>query len=157
SCWGSMGSSTQTETLVDRRRRLMRADLARISVDLFAARGYDAVTVNDIAEEAAISTRTFFRYFATKDEVVLEYRRRINARLRRSFEARPPSEGAVTALRQAFLLSSHVEPSDRERAVRFGKIIEGSQALIAQAQGEEMLGAPELVRSVALRMGLDAK
>ena len=54
----------------ERRRHKARLAIARAAMRLFHERGYDATTVQDIAEAADISYRTFFRYFATKEEVV---------------------------------------------------------------------------------------
>jgi len=51
---------------VDNRRRLQEAAL-----DLFERRGFDAVTIDDITEVAGTSRRTFFRYFATKEDSAL--------------------------------------------------------------------------------------
>jgi AcrR family transcriptional regulator len=51
-------------------RRRLRADLAVVALDLFAEHGYDATTVDQIAETAGVGRRTFFRYFRSKEEVV---------------------------------------------------------------------------------------
>lgn len=54
----------------DRTREAVRADLARTVLDVFLKRGY-AVTVDDAAKEAGISRATFFRYFGSKEDVVV--------------------------------------------------------------------------------------
>ncbi|GAC1611105.1 MAG: mycofactocin system transcriptional regulator [Mycobacteriales bacterium] len=46
------------------------AELERIALDLFAARGFTGTTVDDIAAAAGIARRTFFRYYASKKDVV---------------------------------------------------------------------------------------
>jgi mycofactocin system transcriptional regulator len=46
-----------------------RAELERLSIDLFLTRGFEETTVDDIAAEAGIGRRTFFRYFASKNDV----------------------------------------------------------------------------------------
>ncbi|MDR7299926.1 TetR family transcriptional regulator [Haloactinomyces albus] len=51
-------------------RRRLRSALAVAALDLFAAQGYEATTVEDIAEEVGVGRRTFFRYFRSKEEVV---------------------------------------------------------------------------------------
>lgn len=146
---------TATESLIERRRRLVRADMGRVALDLFAERGFDAVTVDDIAAAAGTSPRTFFRYFATKDEVVLDYERHLHARLVAAVAARPASEGPVTALREAFRATSHVEPADRQRIVQLGRILDAAPVLRAKAQGERFTDSAALTRVVAERMRVE--
>jgi AcrR family transcriptional regulator len=54
----------------ERKRERTRAAIVDAAIDLFETRGYDATTVADIADAADIGTRTFFGYFATKDELL---------------------------------------------------------------------------------------
>lgn len=55
-------------TLREVTRQAARERISAVAIELFAERGYDATTVEEIAAAAGISERTFFRYFATKDE-----------------------------------------------------------------------------------------
>lgn len=57
-----------------RRRARLKAEIFDVAVDLFAKRGYDAVTVEEIAVAADIAKGTFFNYFPTKDHLLVEYR-----------------------------------------------------------------------------------
>lgn len=54
----------------ERNKAQTRLALANAAVRLFRARGYNATTVDDIAEEAGCSARTFFRYFGAKEDVL---------------------------------------------------------------------------------------
>ena len=47
----------------DRRRSLLLGKYERIALEMFASRGYKAVTVDEIADTAGVSARTLFRYF----------------------------------------------------------------------------------------------
>jgi len=60
-----------TESLRDRQRAQILADIRRAAFRLFVERGYDAVTTEEIASAAGVSPRTFFRYVPTKDELLL--------------------------------------------------------------------------------------
>lgn len=138
----------------ERRRRLMRDDLSSIAVDLFAERGFDDVTVDDIAAAAGISARTFFRYFATKDEVVLAYERRLHERLLTTLHSRPANEGGLEALREAYIATSHVEPADRAKVLMLGRILLQTSALRARALGERLAEDQALTSDIARRMGV---
>ena len=56
---------------------------------MFAERGYCHVTVADICDAAGIGRRTFFRYFATKDDVLTEPAREMTARVAAAITAAP--------------------------------------------------------------------
>jgi AcrR family transcriptional regulator len=146
-----------TELLSERRRRLLRDELGRVAIGLFAERGFDNVTVDDIVAAAGTSPRTFFRYFATKEEVVLDFERRLQERLLVALRERPPAEGAVEALRQAYIATSHVEPADRDRVLQVGRILEAAPALRARANGERFTDDQPALEEVAHRLGTDAK
>ncbi|WP_341927788.1 TetR family transcriptional regulator [Nocardioides psychrotolerans] len=75
--------------LRERRRDAVRRSLEDAALRLFARDGFDATTVEAIAAAAEVSPRTFFRYFATKDEVLNPERRARQARLRDAVVAAP--------------------------------------------------------------------
>ena len=54
---------------VGRRRSTTRGDIADVAIDLFSAHGFDAVSVDDVAEAAGIARRTLFRYYASKNAI----------------------------------------------------------------------------------------
>lgn len=69
---------------------------------LFLERGFDNTTVDQIAEAAGISRRSFFRYFVTKEDVVLGDLAALGERVRTALQGRPAEESAWAALRAAF-------------------------------------------------------
>ncbi|HEY9524715.1 MAG TPA: TetR/AcrR family transcriptional regulator [Thermopolyspora sp.] len=91
------------QTLRDRKRQRTRQALIDAATDLFERFGYDATTVADIAAAADIGTRTFFSYFASKEEVLFP---EVDARVRAALDAianrRPddrPADLLLNALR----------------------------------------------------------
>jgi len=77
--WMATDGTRSGVDLREQRRERNAREIQQAAMSLFAARGYAGVTVEDIAAEAGISERTFFRYFASKYHVlVAEAGRRID-------------------------------------------------------------------------------
>jgi TetR/AcrR family transcriptional regulator, regulator of mycofactocin system len=84
-------------------KRLTRAALEEAALALFARNGYEQTTVEEIAEAAGVSVRTFFRYFSGKRHVLfgdVAYDR--ISRLGRLLEARPVAEDPLESVRAVF-------------------------------------------------------
>ena len=75
--------------------------LEDVALKLFEQHGFDAVTVDDVAVEAQISPRTFYRYFAAKDDVLQVAIERRSEALRTTLAARPDDEPPIHSLSQA--------------------------------------------------------
>ncbi len=88
-------------SLAERKRQLVRDELATCAMKLFAARGFDATTIEAIADAAGVSRRTFFRYFEAKEDVIIEALDELGVRLCAGVAARPPDESPGTAIRAA--------------------------------------------------------
>lgn len=87
----------------DRRRARLLDHVERTALELFARRGYDQVTVEEIADAADISPRTFFRYFPTKQALLVRGQERQAARVAEAMAARPRAESAFVALSCALI------------------------------------------------------
>ncbi|QZY47413.1 TetR family transcriptional regulator [Mycolicibacterium austroafricanum] len=90
-------------SLRDRQRAAVRAEIRAAAYRLFATRGFANVTTEDIAAEAAISPRTFFRHMATKEELLLAAVQRGGAAIAALLERRPDSEPPDVALAAAIV------------------------------------------------------
>jgi AcrR family transcriptional regulator len=141
--------------LRQRRQEFTADEIERVAIELFAARGFGGVTVDEIADAAGISPRTFFRYFPTKAHVVRAHQRRLFDRLLRALASRPPDEGPVTALREAFLATAQMRADDRERIVLVGRLLASAGEDVARDVGFEADRTEQLVALVAARAGLD--
>ncbi|WP_432562426.1 TetR/AcrR family transcriptional regulator [Kineococcus sp. SYSU DK003] len=115
-------------SLRERRRAETTVLVAEAALDLALEVGWDAVTVDDVAARAGISRRTFFNYFATKDEALfhnaMEWRPDVLAQFRASHEP------LVDALEDLFLAQTSTEPHDRDRASQVLRLVEGSPELL---------------------------
>ncbi len=98
-----MPASNDVPSLRERTWRAVQAEITAAAMPLFTERGFEATTIDQIAEAAGISRRSFFRYFETKEDVVLGDLNALGETLRAALEARPPEEPAWPALRAAFL------------------------------------------------------
>jgi AcrR family transcriptional regulator len=85
--------------LRERKKAKTRAAIQRHALRLFRERGYTATTVEQIAEAAEVSSSTFFRYFPTKEDVVLYDP--TDLPMFAAFEAEPPEVPPIQAIRNA--------------------------------------------------------
>jgi len=125
------GTRSGVELREQRRERNAR-EIQQAAMSLFAARGYAGVTVEDIASEAGISERTFFRYFASKDHLlVAEASRRIEI-IHESLTGQPDDLDAWTALRNAVLDQSTSEERIGRNAAIWAHLTKEAPALLAK-------------------------
>ena len=86
-------------SLRERKKLATRRSLRRVALALVAERGYSHVTVEDIAEAADVSPRTFFNYFPTKEAALFGADQDRITELRERVAHLAPGEPALTALR----------------------------------------------------------
>ena len=85
--------------LRERKKAKTRASLREHALRLFREKGYQNTTVEQIAAAAEVSPSTFFRYFPTKEDVVLQDD--MDTRMIAAFERQPPGLGPIAAVRAA--------------------------------------------------------
>lgn len=112
-----------------RKREQIRNELTTIATRLFAERGYDPVTVDEIAANADISTRTFYRYFAAKEDVLLgDPEDEINAFIM-LLRQRPVGEPIVDSIRSVVRdLAAQFETNLEEQQAR-ARLIQSTSSL----------------------------
>ena len=94
-----------------RRRVTSREELEHAAFALFEARGFDATTVNEIAEAAGIGRRTFFRYFPSKNDIPWGAFEEELDRMRVRLKACPPQVPLMDAIRLALIDFNEVSPA----------------------------------------------
>ncbi|MFH9066102.1 TetR/AcrR family transcriptional regulator [Streptomyces coeruleorubidus] len=116
--------------LREQTRSVVRALLARTALELFAAKGYDDTTLEEIAAAAGVSKRTLFNYFRSKEDLALnglsEQGELIAARL----AERPADEDPWMSLRAAFRVLEEIETT-AERRLELVTLLFGNESLRA--------------------------
>jgi AcrR family transcriptional regulator len=130
------------------------AAIVRAGMDLFAERGFDATTIADIADAAEIAPRTFFGYFASKEDLVFhdadELLRSLTERLRR----REPGEDALAAMR-AWILEYYGRRHAGEEHRR-QSLIRDTPALAIRERAMTARFGDVLAEAIADDLGVDA-
>lgn len=96
-----MSSPAPALSLRDHAREAVRAEVGRHAWDLFARQGYAATTVEQVAESAGMSRRTFFRYFDGKDDLLLDRLTATGPHVAEQLELLPGDLPTWEALRRA--------------------------------------------------------
>jgi AcrR family transcriptional regulator len=138
-------------------RDAVRARITDVALDLFAERGFDQVTVEQIAAAAGMSGRTFHRYFPAKEDVVVGEPARLGELVRDAFESRPRDEPVWESLRASFelVVASHSAQSfaDDDRGKLARRVLVSTASLRARNQEKHLLWADLLTPLVAERLG----
>ena len=132
--------------LRERKKQRTRQALRQAAIELFLQRGFEATTIADITAAVDVAPRTFFAYFQSKEDVVLDEGAESFARAQQALQQRPPGEPLLAAFRQAALqiATGMQTQSEQERAV--ARIVRSSPAIQARirdrmGQWEEQLAA----------------
>jgi TetR/AcrR family transcriptional regulator, regulator of mycofactocin system len=132
-----------------------RDELATLALDLFAERGFEQTTLEDLAEAAGIGRRTFFRYFASKNDVVYGDFEAALEDLRARLAARPAEEALIDGIRDAVLAFNALPPdAEPQHRVRMSLVLH-TPALQAHSTLRYAGWRAVVAEHVAARTGAD--
>jgi AcrR family transcriptional regulator len=124
-------------SLRERKKAETRQRIADVATLMFIQRGFDDVTITEIAEAADVSKVTVFNYFARKEDIFFDRFPQARELLTAAVEGRAEGESPVVALRRMFLdLAEQGHPIGgfRDRYLPFWRTVLGSAALRARAR-----------------------
>ncbi|MEU7552195.1 TetR family transcriptional regulator [Streptomyces sp. NPDC044571] len=149
--------------LRERKKRRTRDALLRAALLLFTSQGYEETTVDEIADAVEVSQRTFFRYFANKEEAAFAVQDLVESHFLAALRSRPAAEGPLEALRGAVLAAWDTVDEALSDAVpvdlymRTYRLIESTPALLAVHLRRSTELEERIARLVAEREGLDVE
>lgn len=120
---------TASQKLRARKQQVVRDALSASAAHLFRTYGFEAVTVEQIATRAGVSRRTFFRYYGSKEDVMVEQLDQDGERLIEELAARPADEAPLLAIRNALIPAIEHGLKDPERTRDVTRIIRKTTAL----------------------------
>lgn len=140
-------------SLRTRTRLAVTAQVAEIALKLFLSQGFEQTTIDQIAKAAGMSRATFFRYFPTKEDVVLVMAEDYARQTRDVLEQRPDDEPVWTALRHALEPAAGDQGKDVAAALQTARAVIQSPSVRSRYQERywqwrEVLH-PEVVRRIA--------
>ncbi|MEZ0447200.1 TetR family transcriptional regulator [Cellulomonas sp. ICMP 17802] len=106
-----------------------RGRLARVALELYAERGFEQTTVEDIAERAGVTERTFFRHFADKREVLFDGSGALQQGLVDAIAGAPDGLSPIDVVGRAFAAAGSMLEDRRDHARRRSAVIAANPAL----------------------------
>lgn len=148
--------------LRERKKQHTRAAISDAALRLFLADGFDAVSVVDIATAAEVSKRTLFKYFPSKEDLVVHRFADHVDEAARVIRSRTPGQAPLAALRAAFRAGlDHHEPStglcDAPEVLACYRLVLNTPALTARLAQFLTSGEDALARTLGPPGELDAR
>jgi AcrR family transcriptional regulator len=141
----------------ERKKQQTRAALTDAALRLAAERGLDAVTVEEISEAADVSSRTFFNYFNSKDEAIIDGHLADSDLIRERFAAVPAEIPVVRAIRLALDPVLARMEQEREAWQLRIRVIRNHPELLLRLLASGAEAEQSMAGTVATRLGLDPK
>jgi AcrR family transcriptional regulator len=144
-----------TVGLRERKKLKTRAELADAAFRLFSERGFDGTTVEDIVEEVEVSPRTFFRYFDSKEDVVIGFFDDLGLQLRAALALRPAEEPPFEAVRHALGALVDVYTTQAERVMAAKRLSYETPSIRARLLDKHARWENGLTDELARRLRVD--
>ena len=146
--------------LRERKKRQTRRHIAETARELFGERGFERVSVAEVARAAEVSEQTVFNYFPTKEELVFWRLGSFEEELLATIRERPPGESLLDAFRrfllaQRGLLGEH-DPAARKQLTALTRVISESPALRSREQQIFAGYTATLAAQIAAEQGVSA-
>ena len=141
--------------LAARKKERTKRQLAEAAADLFYARGYAATTIDDIVAAVDVSPRTFFRYFPTKEDLVVALGTTSLDLFLDALRNRPAGESLQVAVGEAIRQSLAPGWEDTTRVRSFLALLQETPALRARWLEEAYGKRDRMAEVIAGRMGTD--
>src|ERR1700722_1856142 len=145
-----------TTGLRERKKRETRQQISDVARALFAQRGFDAVTISQVAQAAGVAKMTVTNYFPRKEDLVFDRAGAVVASLAAAVTARAPGESLLTAIRRDYAqAAARADVTMGLASPEFARMIENSPVLVSR--GLEMLDQREraLGDAIAAETGAD--
>jgi AcrR family transcriptional regulator len=138
----------------DEHKNQTRRALREAALRLFSSQGYDATTTDEIAERAAVSPRTFFRYFPTKESVLLIGRHGFVQAFIGVYLAQPAAASHVDAMCASFRVLAPGMACSRQALLLYEEAVASSATLRGRVHDHVVEDTAALAEAVATRRGL---
>ena len=138
----------------ERKKAATRQAIADAALRLFLERGYDAVSIRDIADAADVSTTTLFKHFTGKEALVFDQDEDREAELVAAVRNRPAGQGILDALRR-HVLDTYLPIAAHPQRAGFTHLVETTPALRAYAERMWTRHAGRLAAAIADEVGAD--
>lgn len=138
-------------SLREERKVRTRAALAAAALRLFAAHGYGAVTVAEVAAAAGVAERTLYRYFPDKEDLLFGDDDAFRTGLRAAIENQPSRDSPFAVLREAASVVARTLEGRRGEVRRRGQVIASAPALAARERAKQAAAEAVLIEGLRQR------
>jgi AcrR family transcriptional regulator len=140
-------------SLWQRSRRAAYEEITRVAMGLFLEQGFEQTTIDQIASSAGISRRSFFRYFGTKEDIVLGDLASQGELVKAALEQVPPTVGPWDALREA-LEAVDALTIDPEATLKIARMMYQTSSLRSRSIEKHLHWQSLLVPDIRRRLGI---